>query len=243
MIFVGTSGFQYPEWRGTFYPEKFSTARMLPYYAERFNTTEINYTFYRVPSMKTLDGWVEATPPNFVFGLKAPKRITHSAKLKDCGDVVARFIETVGALGGKLGVILFQLPPTFKQDLEVLSSFLEAMPSGLRAAFEFRHASWHHPDVYSLLAAKNVALCIAESEKLVTPVIATADYGYLRLRTADYNADDMARWAEVIQMQGARWKDVFVYYKHEDSGTGPRFARELMQRLGMPDPAQTQPPA
>lgn len=233
MIFIGTSGFQYPEWRGTFYPEPFSTEKMLPYYAERFNTTEINYTFYRIPNMKTLDRWVEATPTTFVFSLKAPKRITHTAKLRDCTETLTRFVETVGALGAKLGVILFQLPPTFKKDIEVLASFLDGMPAGLRAAFEFRHASWHDDEVYDRLSVRNVALCIAESEKLSTPVVATADYGYLRLRTEVYTAEDMERWAKVITAHSDRWKDVFVYYKHEDSGTGPRFAKQLMERLGV----------
>ena len=228
VVFIGTSGFQYTEWRGTFYPADFSPDKMLAYYSERFPTTEINYSFYRIPSIQTLERWADGTPDGFVFSLKAPRRITHDAKLQGCEDVLERFVETVRVLDAKLGVILFQLPPGFKKNLETLGAFLEAMPRPLRAAFEFRHPSWHDPDVFALLEKKNVALCIAESEKLATPVVATADYGYLRLRREDYGESDIVRWAAVIAEHREKWKDVFVYYKHEEKGSGPEFARQLM---------------
>src|SRR5687767_14608770 len=148
---VGTSGYNYPEWRGTFYPEKFSTDKMLPFYAERFPTVEINYTFYRLPNEKLLAGWSAATPDHFSFTLKAPRRITHDAKLQRCEDLVQTFCRTARTLGGKLGVLLFQLPPTLKKDVAVLRNFVELLPDGMRAAFEFRHASWHDAEVFDVL--------------------------------------------------------------------------------------------
>jgi uncharacterized protein YecE (DUF72 family) len=174
-ILVGTSGYNYPEWRGTFYPEKFSTDKMLAYYAERLPTVEINYTFYRIPTEKLLAGWAAGTPEHFTFTLKAPRRITHDSKLRHCEDLLQTFCRTAKTLGPKLAALLFQLPPTFRRDVDVLRSFVDLLPDGTRAAFEFRHASWFDPAVYEALRARNVALCIADSEKLSTPVEMTAD--------------------------------------------------------------------
>lgn len=229
MIRVGTSGFQYPEWRGTFYPEKLSTAKMLPFYAGRFSTTEINYTFYRFPSIKTLDGWSEATPGNFSFSLKAPRRITHDARLKDCSEMLHRFVDTLATLGPKFGAVLFQLPPNFKKDCAILNDFLNEMPHGLRAAFEFRHPSWHDEETFATLKDHNVALCVADSEKLSTPVVTTADHGYFRLRHEGYTAKDLERWAEVIRGESRKCPEIFVYFKHEEKGLGPEFARRLIE--------------
>src|SRR5215218_2127799 len=156
-VLVGTSGYNYPEWRGTFYPEKFSTDKMLSFYAERFPTVEINYTFYRVPNEKLLAGWSAGTPGHFTFTLKAPRRITHDAKLKHCEDLTQTFCRTAGTLGPKLGVLLFQLPPTFKKDVDTLRSFLDVLPGGTRAAFEFRHESWHDAVVLDELRSRNLA--------------------------------------------------------------------------------------
>src|SRR5213593_1694053 len=167
---IGTSGYNYPEWRGSFYPEKFATSKMLPYYAERFSTVEINYTFYRMPNAKTIAGWDGETPAGFCFALKAPKRITHDARLKDVDEPLRYFLDTARKLAPKLGPILFQLPPNFKQDLSRLGDLLARLPSGLRFAFEFRHASWHANDLYERLRQNNAALCIADSEKLTTPL-------------------------------------------------------------------------
>src|SRR6187401_2751728 len=150
-ILIGTSGYNYPEWRGSFYPEKLSAAKMLAYYAERFSTVEINYTFYRMPTEKLLAGWAAATPDNFTFTLKAPRRITHDAKLQRCEDTVQAFCRTAKTLGPKLAVLLFQLPPTSKKDLKVLGDFVELLPEGTRAAFEFRHASWLEPETFDIL--------------------------------------------------------------------------------------------
>src|SRR5262245_13339095 len=181
-IWVGTSGYNYPEWRGSFYPEKLATTKMLPYYAERLATVEINYTFYRSPNQKTLEGWMSATPERFRLTLKAPKRITHDARLKDCEERLGFFLKTAAALEPKLGALLFQLPPNFRKDVERFDAFLGLFPDGTRAAFEFRHASWFDEEVYARLRARNLALCVADSEKLSTPVTITAPYAYFRLR-------------------------------------------------------------
>jgi uncharacterized protein YecE (DUF72 family) len=229
---IGTSGFQYPEWRGTFYPEKFATAKMLPFYAERFATSEINYTFYRIPNNKTIQGWDTATPEHFRFGLKAPQKITHYAKLRDCEELLSVFERAVSGLGSKLGPVLFQLPPSFKKDATLLNEFLEGLSAGLRAAFEFRHSSWFEDSVFADLQNHNAALCIAESGDFVTPTLATADFGYLRLRREDYERADVVRWAEYIRAQKERWSHAFVYFKHEESGKGPQLAKQMIDELG-----------
>ncbi|MDB6150647.1 MAG: hypothetical protein JWQ44_2095 [Chthoniobacter sp.] len=230
MIYIGTSGFQYPEWKGTFYPEIMPAAKMLAYYSERFSTTESNYTFRQMPKTATLEKWAAQTPPGFRFSLKAPQRITHFARLQNCEDTLRYFCDTAGALGEKLGPVLFQLPPSFKKDVVVLESFLRDLPSGFRAAFEFRHDSWFDEEVFAALRAANVALCIAHSDELATPVVATADYGYLRLREVLYGPEDFTRWAQAIRSQPG-WKETFVYFKHEEAGTGPQFAQALIEAL------------
>ena len=231
MIWVGTSGYNYPEWKGTFYPSTLPAAKMLPYYADRFPTVEINYTFYRMPTERILDGWSAATPPRFKLTLKAPKRITHDARLRDCADRTRQFFETASTLGPKLGALLFQLPPTLKKDVELLDAFLEVFPPQICAAFEFRHPSWLDEEVYSRLRARNLALCIADSEKLSTPVTITADYGYFRLRDEGYTPEDISRWVNTIQREAGACGNVFVYFKHEESGKGPEFARMFLEYL------------
>ena len=228
-VFVGTSGYNYPEWRGTFYPEKFSTDKMLAYYAERFPTVEINYTFYRMPTDKLLSGWAAGTPEGFSFTLKAPRRITHDAKLQRCEDTLQAFCRTAQTLGPKLAVLLFQLPPNFKKNAAVLREFIELFPEGTRAAFEFRHESWLDAETYDTLRARNVALCVADSEKMSTPVEVTADYGYFRLRDEGYQQPDIERWARTIKTLPVR--DAFVYFKHEEQGLGPEFAKRLIALL------------
>lgn len=229
-VLVGTSGYNYPEWRGTFYPDKFPTTRMLAYYAERFPTVEINYTFYRLPNEKLLAGWSAATPDPFCFTLKAPRRITHDAKLQHCDDLLLAFCRTAQTLGPKLGVLLFQLPPASRKNVDVLRRFVEAFPEGIRAAFEFRHPSWFDEDVLAVLRERNLALCIADSEKLHTPVETTADYAYFRLRDEGYQQTDLERWAQTIAaVPGVG--DAFVYFKHEEQGLGPEFAQRLVSAL------------
>jgi len=224
---IGTSGYNYPEWRGSFYPEKFPTAKMLAYYAERFDTVEVNYTFYRMPTEKLLDGWAHGTPDGFTFTLKAPRRITHDSKLQRCEELTDAFVRIAATLGPKLGVLLFQLPPNFRRNDAVLAAFLRSLPEHTRAAFEFRHESWHDEAVFAALRARNVALCIADSEKMSTPVVATADYSYFRLRDEGYQPADIERWASTIAGL-AQARDAFVYFKHEEQGKGPEFAKLLM---------------
>jgi uncharacterized protein YecE (DUF72 family) len=230
-VWIGTSGYNYPEWKGSFYPEKLPAAKMLPYYAERFPTVEINYTFYRSPNEKILQGWDNATPERFKLTLKAPRRITHDRRLRECGELVRQFLETAATLGPKLGALLFQLPPNLKKDAPLLDAFLDAFPPRVCAAFEFRHESWLDEEVYERLHARNLALCVADSERLSTPVVITADYGYFRLRDEGYTADDIARWGDVMRDKASACREVFVYFKHEEEGKGPEFARVLMQHL------------
>jgi uncharacterized protein YecE (DUF72 family) len=231
MVWVGTSGYNYPEWKGSFYPADLPAKKMLPYYAERFPTVEINYTFYRMPTEKLVAGWAEQVPSPYRFTLKAPRRITHDSRLKDAGDAVARFCEVAATLGDKLGTLLFQLPPFLRKDLALLDAFLPLLPSGIRAAFEFRHVSWLDEEVFGRLADRNISVCIADSEKLSTPVRITADYAYFRLRDEGYQPDDIKRWADTIATSTASSRDVFVYFKHEESGKGPEFACMLMEHL------------
>ena len=232
-LWIGTSGFQYAEWKGTFYPERMPAAKMLPYYAERLSTTEINYSFYRIPSAKTIEGWYQATPARFKFSLKAPQKVTHWAKLRNCGDTLRFFHQVITDLEAKLGPVLFQLPPTLKKDAALLEAFLVDIPEGMRCAFEFRDLSWFDDEIFALLRAKNLALCIADSEKLATPDVATADYGYLRLRREDYQDADVVRWAEAVKARANAWSDAFVYFKHEESGIGPKLAMRMMELLGI----------
>lgn len=235
-FWVGTSGYNYAEWKGSFYPEKFSSQKMLPYYAARLPTVEINYTFYRLPTERLLRGWAEATPEAFRFTLKAPRRITHDARLQRCEAITATFCETAGCLGPRLAALLFQLPPSFKKDVAVLESFLETLPVGARAAFEFRHASWFDDEVMTSLRQHRQALCVADSERLKTPVVTTAPHAYFRLRDEGYQPSDIAQWADVIRGSTEECEQVFVYFKHEESGIGPAFARMLIDALG-PDAA------
>ena len=233
MIWVGTSGYNYPEWKGTFYPSDLAAAKMLPYYAARFPTVEINYTFYRMPNEKIVSGWAGQTPEPYRLTLKAPRRITHDSRLKNTSDLVTGFCRVAASLGPKLGALLFQLPPNFKKDLGVFDTFLADLPPKVCAAFEFRHPSWFDDDVFERLSARNLALCVSDSEKLSAPVKVTADYAYFRLRDEGYTPDHIARWADTIAKETSACKDVYVYFKHEDEGKGPEFAQLLMRRLGM----------
>ena len=228
---VGTSGYNYTEWKGSFYPEKFPQKKMLPYYAERLDTVEINYTFYRLPTERLLAGWSAVTPAGFRFTLKAPRRITHEARLVDCAEITRAFCDAAQILGDKRGALLFQLPPSFRKNVDVLARFLETLPPDARAAFEFRHASWHDPAVTELLAAHGAALCIADSERLRTPICVTARHGYFRLRDQGYCDADLARWAEAITRSTGGCQEVYVYFKHEERGAGPDFAKRLLDRL------------
>jgi uncharacterized protein YecE (DUF72 family) len=231
MQWIGTSGYNYPEWKGTFYPPTLAASKMLPYYAARFATVEINYTFYRIPTEKLVTGWAAQVPEAFKFTLKAPKRITHEKKLKDCGDLVRGFCDVAATLGPRLGALLFQLPPFFKRDLATLDEFLATLPPKVVATFEFRHDSWHDEEVYARLRDRNIALCIADTGERSTPLVPTADYGYFRLRDEGYQQADIERWADTMVERAAGWRETFIYFKHEDEGKGPDFANRLIDAL------------
>ena len=216
---VGTSGYNYPEWRGTFYPDKLPASKMLAYYVERFSTVEINATFYRMPNAKTVAGWATTAPGGFTYVLKAPQRITHFARLRNVDEPLRYFCDTARGLGDKLGPLLFQLPPNFKKATDRLGELLSTLPAAFRVAFEFRHESWFDDEVYALLRPRNAALCIAHTEEGTTPVVATADFGYLRLRAPEYPDDDLRRWIETIERVDASWRDAFVFFKHEVGAT------------------------
>ena len=244
MIWVGTSGYNYPEWKPSFYPADLPAAKMLPYYAARFPTVEINYTFYRMPNERTVAGWATATPARFKLTLKAPRRITHDARLRRCGPLVSAFCQVASTLDEKLGALLFQLPPTFKKDLAVFDDFLAELPPRVCAAFEFRHPSWHDDDTFARLRERNLALCVADSERMSTPTVRTADVWYFRLRDEGYTDADLTRWASIIGACAETARDVFVYFKHEEQGKGPQLARRLIDLLGTasrPEGCRTSP--
>ena len=223
-VLVGTSGYSYKEWKGPFYPEKLPAAKFLSYYAERIPTVEINNTFYRMPTTKLVEGWAAEVPENFTFVMKAPQRITHIAKLMNVAEPTGIFVRTVSALGTRLGPLLFQLPPFLKKDVPRLAAFFESAPKGPRYAFEFRHASWFDDETWATLRAHNASLCVAEGENLATPLVATADWGYVRLRRDEYPDPLLQEWAEKIRAQ--TWKEAFVFIKH-DEGDAPGVAKRL----------------
>jgi uncharacterized protein YecE (DUF72 family) len=224
-VLAGTSGFSYKEWKGSFYPEDLAADRMLAWYSERLPAVEINNTFYRMPKPALLESWAAEVSPDFRFVLKASQRITHFKRLKDAGSEVEYFFGVAATLGDRLGPALFQLPPNLKKDLPRLEAFLATIPEGRRAAFEFRHASWFEDDVFEALRSRGAALCVAEDEELATPLVTTASWGYLRLRRQDYDAVAVADWVAKVRAQP--WSDAYVFFKHEDAGSGPRLAGEF----------------
>jgi uncharacterized protein YecE (DUF72 family) len=228
-VLAGTSGFSYKEWKGSFYPEDLPADRMLAYYSERLPAVEINNTFYRMPKAALLESWAAEVAPEFRFVLKASQRITHFKRLKDTGSEVEYFFGLASTLGERLGPVLVQLPPNLKKDLPRLEAFLATLPAGARPAFEFRHASWFEEDVFEALRGKGAALCVAEDEDLATPFVATASWGYLRLRRQDYDGAAVAAWAERVRAQS--WSEAYVFFKHEDAGSGPRLAAEFLERI------------
>ena len=223
---IGTSGYSYDEWKGNFYPEKTASKDMLRYYASRFPTVEINNTFYRMPKEAVLSGWGEQVPDGFQFVIKASQRITHISRLKDTGELLAYLYRVTTTLGPKLGPLLFQLPPNFKKDLARLEAFFETRPDRRRVAIEFRHASWFDDETFETLRKHGVALCVADTgEEPAAPLVATADWGYLRLRREEFSDKELKDWAKRIGEQP--WTDAFVYLKHEEEGIGPKLAAKL----------------
>lgn len=228
-VYAGTSGWSYPSWKPKFYPAKLASAKFLGYYATRLNTVEVNYTFRAFPSEKMLTGWVAATPENFRFAVKAHQSITHIKRLQDSGENVARFVKALEPLraGGRLGPILFQLPPFLKCNAARLEAFLRELPQEIQAAFEFRHESWFCDEIFDLLRKANAALCEAESENIKTPPVQTADFAYLRLRREDYSPAARKQIAQRVA-EVAAVGDAFVYFKHEDTPEGALYAEELL---------------
>ncbi len=232
-LYVGTSGYSYKEWKGAFYPQDLPAARMLRYYGERFRAVEINNTFYRMPKSSVLQAWAAEVPANFKFVLKAPQRITHVQRLKDAAEALQYLLAVAGELQERLGPLLFQLPPNMKRDVPRLREFVALLPTACRAAFEFRHQSWFDDEVFDVLRARRAALCIAEAEStLAVPFVATADWGYLRLRRPDYGDAELRTWADRVQRLD--WRQAFVFFKHEEGGKGPQLARRFLELAAQP---------
>jgi len=221
-VAVGTSGFAYKEWKGSFYPDDLPASGMLAFYSSRFPTVEINNTFYRMPTEKVLLQWAAQVPDEFSFVLKASQRITHHARLKNVDELLEYFTRTASVLGPKLGPTLFQLPPNMKQDVARLRDFLALLPRRWRAAFEFRHASWFDDETYAALRERDAALCVADTDDDEGHVVATAAWGYLRLRREAYDDAALEAWAERVAAQP--WTEAVVFFKHEDEATGPALA-------------------
>ncbi len=221
---IGTSGYSYKEWKGTFYPEDLAAAKMLSWYAERLGTVEINNTFYRMPTTKLLSTWASQVPDSFRFVLKVSQKITHFKRLKGVEEDTEYLVQTAGTLGPKLGALLVQIPPNFARDDERLAGFLGLLPPGMLVALEVRHPSWREPDVFSVLEKHRVALVISQTDEDPEPaLVRTAPWGYLRLRRADYTEADLWQWLEKILAQ--KWQKAFVFIKHEGAAKGPEMAR------------------
>jgi len=226
-LHVGTSGYSYKEWKGNFYPEDLPAKEMLAYYSRQLPAVEINNTFYRMPQPTMIENWKEQVPDRFRFSIKATQRITHIKRLKNCAEETKYLLDTAALLGERLGVVLFQLPPNSKKDSDRLQEFLRSLPERVRAAFEFRHESWFDDEILSLLREKDCALVVSDTdEKPLSEIISTAQWGYLRLRRVAYEPDDLKVWMKRVQEQ--KWKDAFVFFKHEDEGTGPKLAAKFL---------------
>ena len=231
---VGTSGYSYKEWKGSFYPDDLPAAKMLAFYAGRFDTVEINNTFYRMPDAAMVGKWGEQVPDGFTFVLKAPQRITHQKRLAGAEDDVRHLFDVAETLGEKLGPVLFQLPPFARKDAPKLRDFLAALPPARPVAFEFRHESWCDEEIYDLLRGRDAALCLADTDETPDPealTIPTASWGYLRLRRTEYSEDDLAAWARRVERQA--WSSAYVFFKHEDEARGPMFGERFRRMLNV----------
>jgi uncharacterized protein YecE (DUF72 family) len=230
-LYAGTSGFAYPAWKPGFYPAKLPQAKFLEHYAGRLNCVEINYTFRRMPSASTLEAWVGATPAGFVFAVKAHQRITHFQRLKGAEQSTEIFLKAIDPLRSsrRLGPVLFQLPPNMKCDAECLAEYLKLLPADLRYAFEFRHPSWLCAETYDLLRARNISLCVAESERLEVPEVITADFVYYRLRKPEYTAEDVAAIASRSKELVAGGRDLYLMFKHEETPDGALHAETVLR--------------
>lgn len=232
-FYTGTSGFAYPTWKPRFYPANLPDKKFLEHYSRRLNCVEINYTFRRLPAATTLENWVNLTPASFRFACKANQRITHILRLKDAGAAVELFLRSIDPLRSarRLGPILFQLPPNLKCDPVLLAGFLALLPSDLRFSIEFRHPSWLQASTYDALSKQNISLCVAESERLEIPEVITADFVYYRLRKPEYSEEERNSIAERARELLSRGKDLYLFFKHEDTPEGALYAEELASRL------------
>lgn len=230
-LYCGTSGFAYDSWKGDFYPDKLPSSKFLSYYATRLNAVEVNYTYRRIASPKTFEKWMSETPDSFLFLPKAHMKITHSLKLEGAEEFTRVFLESLEPLllANRLGPILFQLPPSFKQDLDRLAGFVRLLPKSFRTAFEFRNATWFDESTYKLLREANVALCLAENENLETPHVLTADYVYLRLRKPDYSESELASIAYRVDQYCANAYPTYAIFKHEETPAGALNAERLLK--------------
>jgi uncharacterized protein YecE (DUF72 family) len=229
---VGTSGFAFKEWKGTFYPEDLPDKEMLRYYASQFSTVEINNTFYRLPKEQVLADWAAQAPPGFTLALKASQRITHHARLKaEAASPLEYLLQNIAALGDRLGPVLFQLPPNLKKDLPRLTAFVARLPPDRRFTIEFRHASWFEDDVVALLRERQIAMTMIEQDDFASPLIPTAAWGYLRLHRYDYDAEKLATWARRVQDEP--WEEAYVFFKHDhEPFSGPPAVEAFAKQLG-----------
>lgn len=226
-IYAGTSGFSFKEWVGSFYPDKLPANAMLAHYATQLPAVEINNTFYRMPKKTMLEGWCDKVPATFRFAIKASRRITHSKKLLDAGEEVAYLLGNLEVLDERLGAVLFQLPPFLRKDRARLADFVGALPAGLPAAFEFRHDSWFDDEIADLLAQRNLPWVLSETDLNTVPErLATANWGYLRLRRSEYSDDELEQWYARIADLG--WSHALVFFKHEDDCVGPALAQRFI---------------
>ncbi|TMA94288.1 MAG: DUF72 domain-containing protein [Deltaproteobacteria bacterium] len=227
-LWVGTSGYSYKAWLGNFYPERLAVKEMLRFYTSRLPAVEINNTFYRLPKESVLLSWAEQAPTEFRFVLKAPQKITHVKRLKDAGAEVEYLFRVGRALGSNAGAILFQLPPHLRKDIERLKNLLLLLPDDSAVAFEFRHRSWFDDEVFACLREHNCSLCTAEMDETESSnLIATASWGYVRLRRSEYSRADLLNWKERILSQ--QWDHAYIFFKHEDEGIGPKLAAEFIE--------------
>ena len=229
-LYVGTSGWAYPSWKPAFYPEKLAQKKFLNFYATKLNAVEVNFTFRQLVKETTVQNWINDTPAHFVFTIKAHQVLTHIKRLKSADEFLRRFLTTLEPLerSKRLGPILFQLPPNFKADQAVLSEFLQALPRNVRAGFEFRHPSWFDEATWQTLRDHNIALCVAESEERDTPDIVTADYAYYRYRKPSYTPEERTAMVARIQQHLAEGRDVFAYFKHEETPEGALYAVDIL---------------
>jgi uncharacterized protein YecE (DUF72 family) len=240
-VYAGTSGYSYDGWKGSFYPGDLPARDMLRFYGGKLPAVEIDNTFYRLPKASVLETWTKQVPEDFRFVIKASRRITHFKRLKDAEDETSYLLRTAAALGDRLGLILFQLPPNLRKDIPRLQRFLDLLPEDARAAFEFRHPSWLDDKVLDGLRSRNLALCLSDAEDEMEPeIIRTARRGYVRLRRPAYTPADLSRWANQLRAQA--WDETYVFFNHEEEGAGPELAARFLRLLER-GPSRKRPPA